>query len=375
MKIEVDKEMLLRGISIADSIISSRTLSTILANCLFIVSEYNIEIISTDNEIGIKTRVPAKSDTAGSFTVNGKKLISILKEMPKGDVILEVDNSFLVHVMSKGVKGNYKLFGTSRGDFPDVPGFDDDKSIEVDQQMFKDVIRKVIYAAATDLIKPAFNGVYFISEEYGKLSAVATDSKRLALYTFPINVEMKIEEGTIIPLKTIHEISRLLTSTGNCRFYIGQTQCFFRIGDTMIVSRVVDGQFPNYKQVIPKEHKMNAVVDTGKLVESLRRVMIFTREPSYKVILKFSNDKLKIEARTQDIGEAEEELSISLHCEEEIIIGISGQYLFDAVKEIDSDHVVLGITSQISPVVVRPEGDDMHLSVIMPIQIRSDSNE
>lgn len=375
MKIEVDREMLLRGITIADSIISSRTISTILSNCLLNISEYGIEIISTDNEIGIKTQVPAKSDKSGSFTVNGKKFASILKEMPKGDVILDIDDSFLVHVRSKGVKGNYKLFGTSRGDFPDVPGFDDDKSIEVDQQMFKDVIRKVIYAAATDLIKPAFNGVYFVSEEHGTLSAVATDSKRLALYTLPINPEVKIEDGIIIPLKTIHEISRLLTSTGNCRFYLGQTQCFFRIGDTMVVSRVVDGQFPNYKQVIPKEQKMNALVDTGKLIESLRRVMIFTREPSYKVILKFSSDNLKIEARTQDIGEAEEELSIALNCEEEITIGISGQYLFDAVKEIDSDQVVLGITSQISPVVVRPEGEEKHISVIMPIQIRSDSSE
>lgn len=375
MKIEVDKEMLLRGITIADSIISSRAVSTILSNCLFNISEYGIEIISTDNEIGIKTRVPAKSDKSGSFTVNGKKFASILKEMPKGDVILDVDDSFLVHVRSKGVKGNYKLFGTSRGDFPDVPGFDEDKSVEVDQQMFKDVIRKVIYAAATDLIKPAFNGVYFVSEEQGKLSAVATDSKRLALFTLPINPEIKIEDGVIIPLKTIHEVSRLLTSTGNCRFYLGQTQCFFRIGETMIVSRVVDGQFPNYKQVIPKEQKMNAVVSTSKLVESLRRVMIFTREPSFKVIIRFSPDNLKIEARTQDIGEAEEELSISLSCEDEVIIGISGQYLFDAVKEIDSDQVVLGITSQISPVVVRPEGDEKHVSVIMPIQIRSDSTE
>ncbi len=372
MRIEVDRDNILRAIGIADTVVSSKNINTILSNCLFNVSKDHIEIASTDNEIGIRTSVEAISDSSLSFTVNGKRFAGILKELPKGTVIAEIDSSYYVSVISKELKGQYRLVGTAKGEFPDIPHFDDEQAVEVDQGVFRDAIRKVVYAAATDLVKPSFNGVYFVSEDFGTINAVATDSKRLSVVTIPVDKSVKLDEGVIIPLKTVHEVMRLLGNYGTCRFYLGKTQCFFRIGETELVSRVVDGQFPNYRQVIPHENKMNAVVPLKPLLEALKRVIVFTKEPSFKTVLHFSRETLKIEAKTQDLGEAEEEIAIEMDNDDSITVGMSAQFLIDAIKELGDDEITLGLTSQLSPVVITPSKSKDCKSVIMPIQIKSE---
>jgi DNA polymerase-3 subunit beta len=178
-------------------------------------------------------------------------------------------------------------------------------------------------------------------------------------------------EGVIIPLKTVHEILRVLTPGGNSRFSLFENQCFFRIGDTEIISRIVEGQFPNYKQVIPKEQTISVVVDTKKLTDSLRRAMVFTREPANKVVLHFSGKTLVIEAKTPDLGESSEEIAIESDAKDPLSLGINAQFLMDTLKEIDAASVVIGLTGQMSPVTISPEGDPEFLSVIMPIQIKS----
>lgn len=375
MKFEAEKDQLLKSITIADAIITSKNVNTVLSNCLFNISPDSVDIISTDNEIGIKTVCKSKSDGIFSFTVNGKRLASIIKEIPKGDVLIEIGENYSVSVKNKGLRGNYTLVGMPKGEFPDLPVFAEKNSIEMDQYVLKDVIRKVSYAAATDSIKPSFCGVYIISEEKGFLTAVATDSKRLSLVTIKLNSEIKIDEGVIIPLKTIHEVSRLLSSQGKCSFSIGKNQCFFRIGDTEIISRLVDGQFPNYKQVIPKEYKMKVVVEKSKLLEALRRVMIFTREPAYKIVLQIYKDQMKIEAKTKELGEAEEEIQVTSSTDDKITIGLSAQYFIESIKEIDTDEIELSITSNISPLMISPKDNKKDVSVIMPIQIKSDHDE
>lgn len=375
MKFEAEKEQLLKSITIADSIITSKNVNTVLSNCLFNVEPDSIEIVSTDNEIGIKTRLNAKSDGKFSFTVNGKRFASILKEIPKGDVSITVENNYSVNIKNKSLKGNFSLVGMPKGEFPDLPGFEEKNSIVVEQFTLKDIIRKVAYAAATDSIKPSFCGVYFISEEKGSLTSVATDSKRLSMLHTKINNDVKIDEGVIIPLKTIHEVSRLLSTQGKCSFSIGKNQCYFRIGDTEIVSRLIDGQFPNFKQVIPKEYKMRVSVEKIKLLETLKRVMIFTREPAYKVIINIHKDKMRIEAKTQELGEAEEEISVVSSSDDKITIGISAQYLMEAIREIDTDDIELSIMSNISPLMISPKDNRKDISVIMPIQMKSEHDD
>ena len=375
MKFEVERDQLLKSITIADSIITSKNVNTILSNCLFNVGNNVIEILSTDNEIGIRTGFEAVSDDSFSFTVNGKRFAGILKEFPRGIVTVILNENYSVNIKMKGLQGNYSLVGLPRGDFPDLPEFNEKKSFEFDQAILKDVFRKVVYAASTDSIKPSFCGVYFISEEKGSISAVATDSKRLSLVKTKINSEIMIEDGVIIPLKTVHEVSRLLGNNGSCSLIIGDNQCFFRIGNTEIVSRLIDGQFPNYKQVIPKEHKTIVTVKKAKLAEAIKRVIIFTREPSYKALINFNKGVLKIETKSSELGEAEEEIPVLLNGDDSFTVGISAQFLFDSIREIDTDDVDIFITSNISPLIISPHGNRLETSVIMPIQLRSGNDE
>lgn len=373
MKINVNRDLILKGISTADSVVSSKNINTILSNCLFTVSKDHIEIIATDNEIAVKTKIEAVADDSFSFTANGKKLLSILKELPDDEIIISVDDSMVINLKSKNIKGNYILYGTSSEEYPKLPDLNIDNSIEIEQQVLREMIKKVIYAAATDTIKPVFSSIYLVSEKPGTLTAIATDSRRLSMITRSIENEAIVGEGIILPLKTVNEVFRLLGNNGNCRLSFNSNQCYFQINETEIISRIVDGQFPNYKQIIPKEYSHRVIIETSKIIDSVKRAMVFTREPANKIIMTFSNDILLIEANTPELGKAEEEVIIETDSKEKIFLGINSQFLLDTIKQIDSYSFTCGITGQMSPVTIIPEDDKNYISVIMPIQIKTAS--
>jgi DNA polymerase-3 subunit beta len=372
MILTVDKDSLQRSIMIADSIISSKNVNTVLSNCLFNISRDSVEIVSTDNEIGIRTRLDGVADGEISLTANGKRFASILKELPKGEIVVDVNNSFQVNIKTraKDIKARYTLVGTSKDDYPTVPFFAEENAVEISQSVLKDMLRKVIHAAAIDTIKPVFNGVYMVSEQKGKVTVVATDSRRLSMMTRNVENDVRLPEGVIIPLKTVNEIVRLLAG-GMCSFSFFENQCFFKIGETDLISRIVEGQFPNYRQVIPKEQHITAVLETKRLIDSVRRAMVFTKEPANKIILTFGKDSLVVEAKTPDLGESSEEIAMESNAGEPLQVGINAQFLMDSLKEIDAYSVSIGLTGQMSPVTITPDGDPDCLSVVMPIQVKS----
>ena len=373
MSIVVDKDILQHAILIADAIVSSKNVNTILSNCLFHIYRDSIEIVSTDNEIGIRTRLDAISDGEIFFTANGKRFAGILKELPKGEVVIDISENYQIDIKTKAkdIKANYTLVGTSKDEYPEIPFFYDDNVIEINQSVLRDMFRKVLHAAATDTIKPVFNGVYLVSDTPGMLTVVATDSRRLAIISRMMENDIQISDGVIIPLKTVSEVVRLLEPTGNCRFSLFENQCFFKIGETEIVSRIIDGQFPNYRQVIPKEQSITAVVETKKINDSLRRAMVFTREPVNKVLMHVGKNSLVLETKTPELGESTEEIPLESNAEGTFSIGVNAQFLMDTLKEIDTFSMNIGFTGQMSPITISPENDDRFISVIMPIQIKS----
>jgi DNA polymerase-3 subunit beta len=376
MVFTVDKDLFLKNLIISDSAVSAKNSNTILSHCLFNIENNKLEISGTDNDISIKTNMDVISDNSFSFTSNPKKMIQIIKELPKGELSFDVDDNFNIIIKSnlKEVKGKYKLPGTDKSDFPVIPKINVKEAFELEQSVFKDMIKNVSYAASTDVIKPSFNGVYFISEKKGFLSVVASDSRRLSICSRSFNENVEIKTGVIIPLKTINDLLKNL-GTGKCFILVKNNQCNFKIDNTEIITRVIDGQFPNYKQVIPVDYIKKVYVKKDSLIESLRRVMVFTKEPSYKVYLHFLDDKIKIEAKTVDIGEGFEEISIESNNKENISLGINSQYLLDSVKDIDFDIIEIGITGVMSPLCIKNEKDEFTTAVIMPIQIKSGDNE
>ena len=371
MKFTINKDTILKAINIADSVISSKNINTILSNCLFNISKNKLEIIATDNEMAVKTEIDTSADSDFSFTANGKKLSGIIKELPDEDVSLTINDSMVINIKSSNIKGSYTFYGTDSIDYPKLPEISNNNSIDIDQAVLKEMIKKVIYAAATDTIKPVFNSIYIISEKPGTITAIATDSRRLSMITREINSEAFIGEGIIIPLKTINEVYKLLSNSGSCKISFDSKQCYFKINETEIVSRVIEGQFPNYKQIIPKEYSHKSIIETSKILDSIKRAMIFTREPANKIIMTLSQDILHIEANTPELGQAEEELQIESDNKDKIFLGINAHFLFDTLKQIDSFSFICGITGQMSPITIIPEDDKNFISVIMPIQIKT----
>ena len=371
MKINVDKESLLKSITIADSIVSSKNVNIILSNCLFNVMENQIEIISTDNEMIIKTRIEAISEGKVSFTANGKKFSGILKELPNDEVIIDINDMMLLNIKtaSKDIRGHYSLVGTTTENYPEILIFEEKEMIEIDQNTLREIIKKVMYAASHDTLKTIFNGI-LISVENGNIISVASDSKRLSMITKKLDSENDVSGSFILPLKTANELLRLLGSAGKCRFSFNDRQCFFKIDNTEIMSRVIDGVFPDYKNVIPSDHSMDIVIETRKLINSVRRIMIFTKEPTNKIICKFNANLLLIEASTPDLGEAEEELDIENNSSDSMMIGVNSQFLLDSLKEIDAFSIRCGLSGQMSPITLFPDDDSSYISVIMPIQIK-----
>jgi len=373
MKINVNKKKFLKNLSIADSIISSKLINPILTNCLFKIEKNKLEIISSDNEISITSKLKIETDENGSFIANSKNILNLLKDFPDDDIILNINENYEISLESnsKKIKGQFKIFGMPGDDFPDIKIINKNKSIQIEQNILKEMIRKVITSASIDTIKPIFNGVFIQSNSNNELSAVATDSKKLSLITRKIDNEINLEKGIVLPLKTINEIYRLLNNIGTCNFYFEESLFFIEIDNTKILSRIVEGNFPNYKQVIPKEENSNIIIETNKLLEALKRILNFTREPIYKIILNFSKNNLKLEASTPGIGNAFEEIDVEYEKDENIQIGINAKFLIDSLKEIDSFSIIMGISGSMNPVTIKPDNDENYISVIMPIQIKN----
>lgn len=371
MVITANKEMLTKAIGTADAIVSAKNSNTLLSNCMLNVSTSAVEVLATDNEIAIRTRIDAVSDKAGQFAVSGKKLMQIVRELPNSDVTLGITSNYQISVKSKAkeLKGQYTLIGQSADEYPEIPAFDETNCITIGQSELKTMLKKVVHAASSEVIKPVFNGL-FIKADGNKLVVVATDSRRLSVVAKNVDGITGLDDGIIIPLKTVNQVLRVLDNSGECAFSYNDNQVFFRIGNTEIISRIVDSCFPDYKGVLPKSNTVEAVIETKKLNESLRRAMIFTREPANKIVMRFAKDKLIIDVNTPDLGESKEEIVVESANDTEISIGINGQFFIDALKEIDSAHIKCGISGDMKPFTVQSADSSDHISVIMPIQIK-----
>ncbi len=371
MKIRTDKSSLYRNIVTADSIITGKSVNSILNYCLFKVYKDEMFIISTDKEIVIKTRIDCESDDEFSFTADGKKMSQILKEMSDGEINLTVEDNIL-NIKSPLIKGNYKVVIASGDDFPESEPETFGNFIDIDQVKLKNSLKKVMYSASYDSVKPVFNGVYIESEKNDEVNFVSSDSRRLSLKkeVLPESSSAGMMQGIIIPLKTINEIFRLLDN-GSCQFSSTNRQCCFRIGSTIIISRLVDGSFPDFRKVVPVNFEDSVVCNTKSFSDCMRRIMVFTREPTFKVMLRFLEDKVEISAKTPELGEAIEEVFIERKKSEEIVIGINGQYLMDSLKEIETLSFSMNITGSLSPLTIAPEDDTSFISVIMPLQLKN----
>ena len=372
MKFVIEKDALISGLQHVMNIVGTRLTMPILSHVLLeALEEGKITLSTTNLDIGIRCQIPAQVEQAGKITLPVKKLVPIIKSFAAKEVTFESDNGQLVSISCGS--SHFKVLGLDVEEFPQLPRLEVEQKIEVNQMQFVRMLKSISYAQSKDENRYLLNGVYFLLEE-GKLHFIATDGRRLALIANEIP-ECLLQREVIVPAKTILELERTLGIGENVRIMMTDKQIAFLIdvaddkgvADSIyIVSKIIEGKYPNYKQVIPSALDHRIRIDREQLLSVIQRISLVADEKNYSVKLAFENNALEVSARSEAYGEAREIIPIAYE-EERKEIAFNPQFLSDPLKVLTSDEVYLEFKNELSPGVIRTNGT--FLCVIMPLRL------
>lgn len=278
MKIKIEKETLVLGIQKVQNIVSARASLPILSNILIESKANKLKMNATDLDIGISCEIPVETLEEGAITVPAKRFNDIIKELPSGDVVIHVKKNN--HIDIEGKNCRFKLIGLPKEEFPKFPEFKDKEVYQIDQKLLKEMLQLTSFAVSHEESRYVLNGVLFdIVEDCIKL--VATDGRRLAKIEKQLAHGIKKQASFIIPTKAIQEISRNLKEEGIVSFIVGANQVLFDIDGLLIATRIIEGEFPNYHQVVPKPSKNIVTVNTKEFLSAIRRADLLST-PDFK---------------------------------------------------------------------------------------------
>ncbi|SVB72405.1 uncharacterized protein METZ01_LOCUS225259, partial [marine metagenome] len=307
MKLTIGQEEFITGLLSVQNVVSTRTTLPILSNVLLVAAGDRLTLTATDLDVTISKTVDAKVENEGSFTIPVKKLLSIAREVGGKQIELEVENN---QCSIKSGSSAYRVNGLPAEEFPPIPDFSGQTTIQMSQPRVKTMLRRTSFAVSTDENRYVLNGLYLSFKE-NKLTMVATDGRRLALAEEEVELPSDNPLEVIVPTKAIQELSRLLGDEGDVEIQITENQVSFGQKEkkgvgSLIVSKLVEGAYPNYKQVIPSESKHRVTLDKEELFHALRRAEIMTSEKANSVKLTFSENNLTFTANSPEVGESRE---------------------------------------------------------------------
>jgi len=365
MKIVCQKDVLFKAVGLAQSAVSSKTTLAILGNLLFEAGKSGLIIMGTDLEIGLKVKVEAEVLQEGSVTIPAKKLSEILRECPDGDVEIEADANQRIHIKAGAA---FIIPGLARDEYPKMPEPKDEKPVEIPSKALQEMIQKAAVSISTDDTRHILNGA-LLQVDGAEVRMVSTDSHRLTFVKRGIESKAA-KHSAIVPQKALTELVKVLDASADpvsVRF--SENQIFFEKGSTVLVSRLIDGTYPNYEQVIPKKNDQLMVAGAEELLKAVRRVGILASEKSSPVKLTLKSGSLTIQSNTPDLGEAEEQLAVE-YAGSEMTLAYNARYLQDCLKVLGSDKVEFCLSSPLNPALVSPAGDDgSYLYVVMPMRL------
>jgi DNA polymerase-3 subunit beta len=363
MKFSVSKDKLLEGLSIVQNVVSTRTTLPILSNVLLQASEGAVRLTTTDLDVGVRGSVEAQVERSGATTLPARRLFSIVRELPAAEIYVDVDSKNLASIRSG--PSYFKILGLPEEEFPPLPRFDDAEIFSIAQKDLKDGLKKTSYAISTDETRYVLNGTLFSFKD-NKLTLVATDGRRLALVDLELEFPRSQEIDIIVPTKAVMELQRLVKDEGDVKVSIGENQIAFEINQTLLVSKLIEGNYPNYRQVIPSEAKERVTLERETLLNAVRRVALLASEKSNSVKLSFSKGNIDIVATTPDVGEARESLAV-MYKGREFSIAFNPEFLMAPLRNLSTDEVYLDLIDEMSPGVIKIAGPFLY--VLMPMRL------
>lgn len=364
MDLQLDRDAFLRGLQMVHNIVEPRQTMPILANVLIEAEGETVRLTATDLEVGVRVGMPARVATAGAVTISARKLLDIVKELPPAPLALKVQENAWVALRCGGA--SYKLVGLVPEDFPQVAPPPNPKWISVDGKLLRDMLAQTIFAVSHDESRYALNGVLLVLQG-SEMKVVATDGHRLALAVRQIG-DMKAAVSGIVPRKAVQEVARIVGSGEEVEVAIGDNQFLLRMPNVLLMTRLIEGTFPNYEQVVPRAHPHKVLLSKSALAAALRRVSVLSEERTRPVKFLLSPGMLKMSAYSADYGEAEEQMEVQ-YAGEDITIGFNSRYVMDALGAQAGEQIVLEIKDGLSPGVVKSLEEDGSLCVIMPMRI------
>lgn len=367
MRICVQKDNLVKGVQTVQSAVSTRASLPILSNILIEAQKEGLLLTATDLDVAISCFVPAESVESGSITVPAKRFADVIKELPsENEVRLFTDKSSTVRIESG--KTYFKIPGLPKDDYPQIPQFESGKnSASIPQLVLAQMIKMTSFAMSRDEARYVLNGTLFVFQN-NTLRLVATDGRRLAMIEREIQNKIEGLKKIIIPTKTIQELSKNLGEGGEVTVNFKENQVQFKIGNTAITTRLIDGEYPNYEQVIPKKTKEQLVIDTKDFLSATKRASIFTNAESQSIKINLSKNRMMITKNTPEIGEAYEEIPAEYEGGD-FIIGFNPSYLIDVLKNIHQDKIKFELIDPEKPGMIRTE--DQYTYIILPMQLTS----
>ena len=375
MRVTVEREVLLTALHRVQGIVEKRNTMPSLANVLLEAKKEGLDIAATDLELGMRGLYKATVEEPGSVTFSARKLYEILKEIKDQEIAISVTDDCLVTLKTE--RGEFKVVGLPSKDFPPLPAIEREGLIPLPGTGLLQLIRKTLFAVGDNDTRYVLNGLLIVVTSAGgppMIRLVGTDGHRLAMAEQKLEAENKEsadaqEEKVIVPKKAAAEIRRLLEEDED-EPMIGFTKnmLIFRKSGLVLTSRLMEGNYPNYQQVIPKAGNKQIAVNRDDLEGALRRVSVLSQNKTYAVKLTFSNKAITLFSSHPDMGEANEEIPASFNGEE-FSAGFNARYLLDVLGVMESETVVLNMEASLSPCLIREKDNAMFQAVVMPVKV------
>ncbi|WAC08623.1 MAG: DNA polymerase III subunit beta [Thermodesulfobacteriota bacterium] len=381
MEFKISYKKLLKALQKVQGIIERREIKPILSNILIKAGENQIEISATNLEVSIKEFLEAEIFEKGSMVLDAKKVFEIIKEMPDKEIYFKKKENNWIEITTDNIFFN--IVGVDAKEFPEVSFLEEEEFQEVNKRNIKEMIEKTIFAASNDETRVNLNGVFFekiIKAGKDVIRMVATDGHRLSMIDKEIEGDSKkgilaiepLQKGLLFPKKGLLELKKMLDDgldNQNLFLLLKQNNGIFKKENMMLSIRVIDEEFPNYKQAIPEEIKNKAIIDRIRFLNSLKRISVIAEERSKAINLFFGKNTLEVFTINPVFGEGRETISIGYEGEN-IRLGFNAGYLVDSINAIDGEEIVIKIKDKDSPVTITPLNDDEYTCVIMPMEIK-----
>jgi DNA polymerase III subunit beta len=363
LRVVCPRDELTRTLGIVSRGVSTRTAVQILAGILLRASEGRLELAATDMELSLRTSLQAQVEMEGSVVVPGRLLLELARLLPDAEVTLEHKLEEAAVEIRSG-SASYRLHTYNAEDFPRLPDAEAAERHEVDREILLETVARVSRSASRDESRPVLTGV-LMRFEPGKLVMAATDSYRLSVKETPVDGSVP-ELEAIVPARALGELARIAQAGEQIELGVHENQVVFSTGDALLTTRRIDGQFPNYKQLVPEAFDHELSLPRDELLDVVRRVAVMAQRNS-PLRLRFADGELTVSAQTQDVGEARESLPVAF-TGEPLEIGFNAEFLRDGIESVAGDQLRLKLISPLRPAVLQGESDDF-LYLIMPIRL------